>query len=167
MTNYYLTQRFMYYYAGLHILINLVFFGFAIGWVVSVSQDVSVIVLCLLIYFVILGIGNTIFISYRVIHEHIHVSETGVEYHSPLSIVEIPWSSFEKIAYGWHDYLRVEGLLVDTSRLHIKKSSLFDRRTFDPFSSRKMIIPLSCLSDNWRESELGRQIKQYAPNLFL
>ena len=31
---------------------------------------------------------------------------------------------------------------------------------------QNIAIPLSCFSNNWRDSELGQQIKQYAPHLF-
>jgi hypothetical protein len=119
----------------------------------------------LLVLFFCLGIINIIFIFYKAIYEHIAVSQNGTEYHSPWMVLETSWENIEKISYGWHNGLRIEGLLVDSSQIRIKKHSFFDRST-DPFTWRRMIIPVACFAENWRESELGQQIKQHAPHLF-
>jgi hypothetical protein len=158
MTEYYLIKRYMFFYIGLSVMIGIIIIGFFI----YIFHDIPII---FLFYFFGLGIINIIFIFYKAIYEHIAVFENGVEYHSPWTILEINWNGVEKISYGWHNNLRIEGLLVDSSQIRIKKHSLFDR-SIDPFTWRRMIIHVGCFAENWRESELGQQIKQYAPHLF-
>ena len=96
------------------------------------------------------------------------VSENGIEYHTPWLIIETKWIGVEKISFSWHDGFRYECLLVDNSQTHIRKWSLPERYPPTPFMGMqyKTVFPLSCFAENWRDSELGQQIKQYAPHLF-
>lgn len=165
MKNYYLATYFVYLYTALSILPIIIFFGFVLGLSVYANHTLDGIPVYFFPYLLLLGIGAVLFTLYKSIHEHIAVSENGIEYHSPWSILETNWGSIEKISYGWHNQWRLEGLLVDTFSIRIKRHSLLDRY-LPVFSSQRMIIPLSCFSNNWRESELGEQIKQYAPQLF-
>ena len=161
---YYLTKRFTRLYAGIFILVNIVFFGAMIGFFNYAPHDSPELLSCFFVY--VLGfVIVSLFISfYKVANEHIIVSENGIEYHSPGTVVEANWKGIEKIAYRWHDYLRVECLVVDAANFKIKNWSSFERN-FPAFSSTN--FPLSCFAENWRESELGEQIRQYAPHLFM
>ena len=168
MKEYYLTKRFKYGYVGLY-LMTIALWGFAIGWFLSVSSSANQVWFCFVGYFLVLGIISMFLAIYNIMYEHIAVSEKGVEYHSPWMILEMPWSSIEKISYRWHrNYLWLECFVVDNSQIRLLKWSFFERELPPSFTlfSRSRAIPLSCFSENWRENELGRQIKQYAPQLF-
>jgi hypothetical protein len=88
-----------------------------------------------------------------VLNQKIVVSRKGIEYHVGWSRVEASWKDIEKIALRWDLLPRTEGLLIPKT----DKSPLF---------LSKLFIPLSLFADNWRDSELGGQIKQYVPHLF-
>jgi len=127
-----------------------------------------ILVLCFRIYFLGLGLFGIYATLKRIRSEHIIVSENGIEYHTPWLIIETKWTSVEKISFYWHNGFRYECLLVDNSQTRIKKWSLPERYPPTPFRGMysKTIFPISCYTENWRVSELGQQIKQYAPHLF-
>lgn len=126
-------------------------------------------VFCFQISFLGLGLVGIYFTLQKMRNEHIVIAEKEIEYHSPGIIIVTKWENAEKISNYWHNGFRHECILVDNSKIVIKKWSSFLGRTipapFESFSS-KTIIPLSCFSENWRDSDLGQQIKQYAPHLF-
>jgi hypothetical protein len=162
MNTFYLTNRFKCQSGTLLLSLTVIF----IGLFIYVTRDAS----CALIYFAGLGIFTIFRTVHKILNEHIVISEKGIEYYSPWIIVETKWESIEKIAYYWHGGLRVECLLVDNSKTLIKKWSFPDRYPPAPFGgpfSQKTIFPLSCFADKWRDAELGQQIKQYAPHLFV
>jgi len=163
MKTYYLTPWFMFLYGILSLsyaAILLVVFGYVVP---DIMKFLSLLI----------GIVYTIHTLYKIRHEHITVTEHGVEFHSPWSVFQVDWSSLEKISQHWYHGWYVDCLVIDDMNVSIKKISLVDRRTSLGFFmslglfTNKTFIPLSCFSHNWRKSKLGQQIKQYAPHLFL
>jgi hypothetical protein len=82
--------------------------------------------------------------------------------------VEAKWEDVEAISLHWFHGFRNECLVVDNSKARIRKWKFPARYPPSPggFFPQKTIFPLTCFSENWRDSELGQQIKQHAPHLF-
>lgn len=161
MNNYYLTKRSKYIYSTFGLLTLSVFIGFFL----YIFPDF----LCFQLYLLVLGLIGIYNLIQTVQNEHVVVSEKGIEYYAPGVIFEADWNSIEKISKHWRNGFRHDCLVIDNSQVRIKKWSLFFGRNFPtPFElvPRKTLIPLSGFSENWRDSELGQQIKQYAPHLF-
>ena len=159
MNSYYLTSRSKYIYLVVSLLALVATIGPFLYFIP---------VLCFRIYFLGLGLFGIYVTLKRIRSEHIIVSDHGIEYHTPWMIVETKWESIEKVSFFWHNGYRYECLLVDNSQTRIRKWSFPERYPPAPFRemTRKTIFPLSCFANNWRDSELGQQIKQYAPHLF-
>jgi hypothetical protein len=88
-----------------------------------------------------------------VLNQKLVVARSGIEYHVGLSRIRARWKDVEKIASRWDLFPRTEGLIVPkTGELPLLLSKLF--------------IPLSLFAENWRESELGLEIRKHAPHLF-
>jgi hypothetical protein len=84
--------------------------------------------------------------------QSITISPDGIFYYiRPFLKIEVGWDGFQKTG----TFLFREGLFIKESYLLANGKFLFI--TF---------IPLSIFSKNWRDSDLGRQIKRYAPHLF-
>ena len=159
MKSYYLTNRSKYLYAGLSAIVLVAFF-----LVVYYFRNA----VCFSLYILGFGILSGYYTIHKIRNEHITISKNGIEYHSPWIIIETGWESVEKISHYWHDGFRYECLLVDNSQTRIKKWSFPDRYPPTPLEGfpHKTIFPLSCYAYNWRNSELGQQIKLFAPQLF-
>jgi len=88
-----------------------------------------------------------------ILNQKIVVTHTGIEYHAGWSHIEAKWRDVEKIVFKWDPFPQIEGLIVAKSgQLPLLLSTLF--------------IPLSLFAENWRDAELGKHIKKYAPHLF-
>ena len=161
MNSYYLTKRSKYIYS----VFSLLVLSALIGFFLYIFPNLF----CFQIYLLglaLLGIHNLI---QTILNEHVIVSEKGIEYYAPGVIFETDWKSVEQISKYWRKGFRHDCLVIDNSRVRMKKWSFFSGRNLPTpveFVPRKTLIPLSGFSDNWRDSELGQQIKQYAPHLF-
>jgi hypothetical protein len=112
--------------------------------------------------YMVMGVVVLIATVYALKSERIIVTPKGIEYHVPLTFaIEASWGEMEEIRRYW---LR-EGLFVDRNSINIKYANRNTYATFMGFG-QSAFIPLSSFSENWRDSELGQQIKQYAPHLF-
>lgn len=160
MNTYYLTKRSKIYTLAWSFLVYAVFFGFFYYLFRNIT--------CLLIYLLGLGFFGVYFLIVQIRNEHLLVSESGIEYHSPWMIIETKWEDIEAISQHWYHGLLNDCLVVNNSKARIKKWKFPVRYPPSPFgfSSQKTIFPLSSFADNWRDSDLGQQIKQYAPHLF-
>jgi len=161
MNSYYLTSHSKYIYFA----VSLLSLTAMIGLFVYIFPNI----LCYQVFLVGIGLFNVYHLIQTIQNEHIVVSEKGIEYHSPGIIVEATWEDFEKISSYWYRGMRIECLLIDNSQTRIKKwsfSARYPPTTLLESLRQKTIIPLSCFSNNWTDSELGQQIKQYAPHLF-
>ena len=105
--------------------------------------------------------------------EHIVLSDTGIEYHRFGATYNVNWENLEEINTRWIILPllmmppKQEGICIDPSLIRITEWWLgYDTCYSYERWNKEMFIPLSIFSENWRESELGRQIKQYAPHLF-
>jgi hypothetical protein len=88
-----------------------------------------------------------------VLNQKLVVAHSGIEYHVGLSRIKASWKDVEKIVSRWDVFPKTEGLIVPkTGELPLLLSKLF--------------IPLSLFAENWRESDLGQEIKKHAPHLF-
>lgn len=116
----------------------------------------------------IVVIGN-IFMNIMILEEeYIVVHEDRIEYHRHGAMFECAWAGIEKIARRWYGWQRPECLILDKSRLHIKDMDFHG--TMYPVNLldlQETFIPVSCFSSYWRESEIGKLVKQHAPHLFI
>ena len=155
MQKYYLTSRYKYLYTGIRIAgtsLLVIFFLY-------VFRDSF----WLTFYFICFGLIGVLSIFYENQNEYIALTEKGIEYHRLWLVFETKWENLETISSYKHNYIKNEVLLVETGNIQITKWSI--GRGPDGFS-QKTIIPLSCFAEDWRNSELGREIKQHAPHLF-
>jgi hypothetical protein len=127
------------------------------GVVLYTSPGASALFLCLLIY----SLGLFLTSIHSIWNEHIVVSENEITYKRLGLEYKVFWKSFDLIGV----YLFQEGLFVDKAQIKIKTWFTGGIETYMGYG-QKVFIPVSLFSDNWRESELGQQIKQYAPHLF-
>lgn len=97
---------------------------------------------------------------------HIIVSKNGVLWRSLGFTLSTSWEDIEKISHHVYGFSIQEGLAVTRLKLQINKTGIGYLPTPWQIPPFKPFIPLSCFVDNWRDSELGGQIKQYAPHLF-
>jgi hypothetical protein len=161
MSSYYLTNRSKY----ILFVVSLLSLIAILGFFFYIFPDN----LCFQIYLSGLGLLGAYNIIQKIRNEHIVVSEKGIEYFAPGVIFETAWKNIERISKYWHNGFRQDCFLIDSSQIRMKKWSFFLGRNLPMpfgFTLQKTLIPLSGFSENWSDSELGQQIKQYAPHLF-
>jgi hypothetical protein len=158
MSSYYLTNRSRYIYFGFLVVVLVVIMGLFLYF----SRNIFF----LQVYFLGCGLYSVYIFYQKLRNEHVVVTKKGIAYFTPGIILEVNWESIAKISSHWRYGFRHECLWIDNSQVRIKKWSLGSIPGPFEFVPRNTIIPLSCFSENWRDSELGRQIKQYAPHLF-
>ncbi|MFN8412886.1 MAG: hypothetical protein U0Z26_10895 [Anaerolineales bacterium] len=161
MNTYYLTTRAKYLFSFFTLFYLIIF--------ISLLFYASREVFCVQIVFLGFGIFNINYMLRKLNEEHIEISQNGIEYHAPGIIFATNWEEIKSITKHWHNGGRHECLVVDNSKIRMKEWSFFYGRTIpQPFElpPRYTLIPLGCFSEDWRDSELGQQIKQYAPHLF-
>lgn len=95
--------------------------------------------------------------------EYIILSESGLTYHTFAFSIMANWGNMETITSGKWWFFKQEGLISVNPKMESEASLAVN---IAKGGDIKRFIPISCFSDNWRESELGQQIKQYAPHLF-
>ena len=128
-------------------------------------------ILCLNLFaYLIIGIG-IIRLVYWIRNESIEISEKSIVYKTSGLTIETSWNNIEDIKRVFIPvfFTRQECLTIDQSKIKIISTSLLGM-FISPISAglnlQKAIIPLSHFSDNWRDSDIGQQIKQLAPHLF-
>jgi len=115
-----------------------------------------------LIMYIIFGAIFLVAGIYTLSHTKIIITEKGIEYHVPLAFAyEVLWGNIDEVGYYWFR----EGLFADRNSININYVSRNIYATFMGYR-QSVFIPLSSFSNNWRDSELGQRIKQYAPRLF-
>ncbi len=93
-------------------------------------------------------------------NERLFISDNGIEYYTFGLQISAPWNEVKELAFYGLPRGKKVGILVDTK---YKKARWF---WYLLNVQNKAIINLTNFSDNWHDSELGQQIKQYAPHLF-
>jgi hypothetical protein len=84
------------------------------------------------------------------------ISPTHFTFQAPAQRISIPWQDVESIKRTRFLGVRFEALFAPKDKATIKGF---------PVSGKAVSINLFNFSDSWRESELGQQIKEYAPHL--
>jgi len=97
---------------------------------------------------------------------HIVVSEDGVIWNGPGFTLGTRWEDIEDISRHVYGFSIQEGLASNKLMIQINNKGVGYLPTPWQTPPFKPFIPLSCFVHNWRDSELGGQIKQYAPHLF-
>jgi hypothetical protein len=158
MNKYYLTHRFKLLHTASGLVLSML----------TALLLYSMWKLPVLNLFLLVLLGFTIISAvYWIRKENIVISSEGIEYDGPDVAFGTKWKNIEKISSGWYFPIKPEGLIVDKSSIRTTKMAIGTVKRFPLWIfSRKVFIPLSCFSNNWRDSELGQQIKQYAPHLF-
>jgi hypothetical protein len=104
---------------------------------------------------------------YKAQHGRFVTLPDGIEYYAPYYSIRTTWDNIESIGrtlggmYGyWH--FEVEGFLLHQSALQGNKWLNWPTRLvhLDRF------VPVSPFAKQWRDSELGQDVRRYAPHLF-
>ena len=158
MNKYYLTSRFKLLHTAS---------GFALSVLIALLLH-SLWNLPIVNLFLLILLGFTIISAiYWIRKENIAISEEGIEYQGPDVAFKTKWEHIEKISSGSYFPIKIEGMIVDKSSIKVAKMAFGTIKRFPSWGfSQRVFIPLSCFSEDWRDSELGQQIKQYAPHLF-
>ncbi|RJP55579.1 MAG: hypothetical protein C4583_00400 [Anaerolineaceae bacterium] len=117
---------------------------------------------CLLPYIILYEVYSIAESLFRVNYEKLLLSPTGIEYHAFSYMVYSEWGDLNRIGND-PSYLRRKTECIVTKSNNVKNRIPF-RWLFR--MERTNCIPVSLFFENWRDSELGQQIKQYAPHLF-
>jgi hypothetical protein len=159
MQKYYTSSRYKLLYSliGLLVLIPVIVLSYRL-WRVPVFNYVLFLLITLVIIRAVYWIRN----------ENIAISNSGLEYDTPGIILEIKWENIQKVSHVWKWFIRQECLVADQAHVKIKRWAIYANSYPSLLENypQNIAIPLSCFSENWRDSELGQQIKQYAPHLF-
>jgi hypothetical protein len=158
MEKYYLTPRYKLLYSYIGVLSFLPFLVL-LYWI----RRVPVFNVFLLIIILVTGLRYV----YWIRKENISISALGIVYDTPGLILETDWANIQKISRCWRFLIRQDCLVVDQSNIKIKHWAIYANSYPSVLKNYPQNIanPLSCFSSNWRVSNLGQQIKQYAPHL--
>jgi len=161
MKKYYLTNRYKLLFGSIWASPLIIIIPLCILFYFS-SPDNGVIII-----FSIFVVGTILESIHRIYSEYITVSQDGIMYHSMYSTIKANWTNVETVKIGRWWLFKLQGLILDNPEVKMRSFvSSVSLRISRSFISSKRFIPLSCFSDNWRDSELGQQIKQHAPHLF-
>jgi hypothetical protein len=94
--------------------------------------------------------------------ERIILSDKVIQYRRLGLAFNAKWEDIEGVGKNFLIPVIYEGLLIDPERIRMSEWWLGSYANW----IRKAFIPLSCFANNWRDSDLGQQIKQHAPHLF-
>jgi hypothetical protein len=94
--------------------------------------------------------------------ERLIVSEEGIEYYRSIFGIKVAWDRFKRIGYFWFR----EGLFIRNGYITTMSLIFPDWTVYGGFPFY-VFVPLSSFADNWRDSDLGEQIKQHVPQLFI
>ena len=155
---YYLRQRkTRLFYAG--------FLGLAallLGFLVALRIGRNTEDQCLRI-FICFGIFGWALVSYSwARHTRLVVSPDGIEYYTPYQSIRTAWDDIESVGRVPMFSFYGEGLFLRRPALRGKKWLNWDVRLMQ----LDRFVPLSPFLKQWRDSELGQDVRRYAPSLF-
>jgi hypothetical protein len=159
MKKYYLTNRYKFLFGSLWLGPLIIIIPMCI-----LSYSLFTKTTWMLMTILFIG-GEIVSAMIRVYSEYLTLSENGIIFNTAHNKTKAAWSDVEKTSSSLWWFFKTDGLFVIKSEFNSKSlsfSSLFDKS----WLNRRRFIPLGIFSDNWRDSELGQQIKQYAPHLF-
>jgi hypothetical protein len=149
MKTYYLTTK----PKILSLIAPIVILAFFFG----INQDNLVCFGSISVLFALLTISN-------IISEHVTLSKDGIKYHRVGLTFNTEWKNVRELKTRWVPPFEQEGIILTADQFRIAEWWVNSNEL--GVWGQKAFIPLSKFSDNWRDSELGQQIKQYAPHLF-
>jgi hypothetical protein len=100
--------------------------------------------------------------AYSAVQIRLVITPEGVEYYQVGYSVRTTWQNIARIGEIPAGRIMVEGLILYESGLSVAK--LFSGVKY--IQTRGQVIPLSLFKRDWIESDLGQEIKMYAPHLF-
>jgi hypothetical protein len=103
-----------------------------------------------------------LFMAYSAIQIRLVISPNGIEYYQVGYGVRTSWDNVARIGEIPAGLIMAEGLILYEPALFVGK--LFSGVKY--IQTRGQVIPLSLFKRDWVDSELGQQIKRYAPHLF-
>lgn len=161
MKQYPLTTSYKLYYSSISLLLLIPSIGFA-----YLFRYITVCYLPFILLVIVAIIRAGIWLR----NERIIISEKSIIYRTIDITVECFWQDVKSIRNVFINRLftKQECLVIDLPQMKILRSSIFG--IFFHHTNWTMqlpVIPLSCFSNNWRNAEIGRQIKEYAPHLFV
>jgi hypothetical protein len=93
--------------------------------------------------------------------EHVVFSKDGIQYDTTGYKVHIPWSNVTRIGMYRSGIFKFDGIFATYFSQDLKLWF-----PGSAFLGKEIFIPLSMFAKDWRNTELGQQIRQYAPHLF-
>lgn len=112
--------------------------------------------------FIIMISALAILMAYSSVQIRLIVSPEGIEYYQVGYSVCTTWNNLAKIGEIPAGRIMVEGLILHEQALFVDKWLAGVKY----IQTRGKVIPLSLFQRDWRNSELGQEIKKYGPHLF-
>jgi len=100
--------------------------------------------------------------AYSAVQIRLIISPDGVEYYQVGYSVRTSWDNVARIGEIPAGRIIAEGLILYEPALFVDK--MFSGVKY--IQTRGQVIPLSLFIHDWVDSELGQEIKKYAPHLF-
>jgi hypothetical protein len=103
-------------------------------------------------------------IPLTILNTFVTISDKGIRFKMYVRTVITKWENVAGVVKvtTLGIFKNQEGLLFTYGEIDEKPRNLI----FPPMRLPKTFIPLSWFDENWRDSEITQQIKQYAPHLF-
>ena len=159
MKTYYLKPFCKYYF----LIPPIILFWSIIGLIIFFSEQVYNV-----LPIIFIGIVGTIINVRNANTTRIVVFKKGIKWYRSGFIYWTRWEYIAKISHRFYGLSIQEGFVVNKLMIHFRKWGIGNITS--PwnilFLKSRPFIPLSCFSNNWHTSELGQQIKEYAPHLF-
>ncbi len=103
-----------------------------------------------------------VLMAYSAIQIRLVISPEGVEYYQVDYSVKTTWNNVARVGEIPAGRIMVEGLILYESAIFV--DSWLSGVKY--IQTRGKLIPLSLFKREWLDSELGQNIKKYAPHLF-
>lgn len=113
--------------------------------------------------FIVLVSCLAFLMAYSAIQIRLVISPGGVEYYQVGYSVRTTWDNVARIGEMPAGRITAEGLILREPALYVDR--LFSGVKY--IQTRSQLIPLSLFKRDWVDSELGQEIKKYAPHLFV
>ena len=141
---------------------RLVWFLVSLFWIVFIAYWLPVMWIIEVVAVILLFLAFLGMLLNRYYDEKLIVSEEGIEYYRGIIGIKVPWDRFRRIGYFWFR----EGLFIRNGYI-TTMNPIFPAWTAYGGFPFYVFVPMSSFADNWRDSDLGEQIKQYVPQLFI
>jgi hypothetical protein len=158
MKTYSLTAKWKFFY-GVYALLGIVgMYNFLRRLFVTGDQN-SIGSIIILVIEILVFAYVTVSGGYSLLKTHIQFSNGKFEYRTFLISYSAKWNEISKIETKKNRF-KQEGIYIKSQTA--KGSPVIGKHP----DGLDVFIPIFMFLESWRESELGQQIKQYAPHLF-